>query len=139
MASTEYVVAFIITLRLLCCYCTPISNVYGNLSNNTAQYEIYNASLSSHETVEKLVHRGFMEDASSSETSIRTDIKRSAVTESNDRKLESNFLVHSSEENDMELAESHLFRPVFRFKSQYAERRRVRQIQQSTLPANSSS
>ncbi|EAT45694.1 AAEL003050-PA [Aedes aegypti] len=34
----------------------------------------------------------------------------------------------SVEQNDMEVAETHLFRPVFRYKSQYAERRRIRQI-----------
>ncbi|KAL1400324.1 hypothetical protein pipiens_007533 [Culex pipiens pipiens] len=34
----------------------------------------------------------------------------------------------STDDSDMEVAETHLFRPVFRYKSQYTERRRVRQL-----------
>ena len=40
------------------------------------------------------------------------------------------------DKNDLEVAESHIFLPVFSYKSQTAERRRVRQSPQSQLRAN---
>ncbi|XP_055535550.1 uncharacterized protein LOC129724582 [Wyeomyia smithii] len=56
----------------------------------------------------------------------QTVVKRSLhLSPENDKiQLEADDAV----ETDLEVAESHLFRPVFRYKSQYAERRRVRQV-----------
>ncbi|XP_055612373.1 uncharacterized protein LOC129758779 [Uranotaenia lowii] len=70
---------------------------------------------------------------------IRALVKRSidpVVEEVNKEPLVLELPVNNNGE-DMEVAESHLFRPVFRYKSQYTERRRIRQLPIQFVSQNS--
>ncbi|XP_058834507.1 uncharacterized protein LOC131691848 [Topomyia yanbarensis] len=118
-------ILFIVLLTILGLYCSPVpqtetesfdSDSWDSISKHYVNYD-------------DLMFSKELNPEPGTEPVIQTIVKRSLVQLPD--KLELNpvpLITQFEDENDMEVAESHLFRPVFRYKSQYAERRRVRQV-----------
>uniref|UniRef100_A0A1Q3FZQ5 Putative conserved secreted protein n=1 Tax=Culex tarsalis TaxID=7177 RepID=A0A1Q3FZQ5_CULTA len=131
MVSANIIVFCIISLKLWKCDCSPLPWQLASLTDdgpNVHDYVNYDDLSFSKES-------GVFETVTDTNPDQAEPIHVHAVVKRSDvsgPRLQSVALIIpsavASADDDMEVAETHLFRPVFRYKSQYTERRRVRQL-----------
>uniref|UniRef100_A0A023EGB1 Putative secreted protein n=1 Tax=Aedes albopictus TaxID=7160 RepID=A0A023EGB1_AEDAL len=111
-----------ISLVLLGVQCTPLQrDLLSNEDTSSEPASTYVENYDSDDSLEATTELYLLFEVPLVKRSIPESLE-------NQQAAEINSNASPNEDNDMEVAETHLFRPVFRYKSQYAERRRIRQI-----------
>ncbi|XP_039441148.1 uncharacterized protein LOC120421913 [Culex pipiens pallens] len=135
MVSANIIVFCMISLNLWQCHCSPLPWQLASITDDGSNVHDYVNYDDLSFSKESGVFESITETNPSQEDQpihVHAVVKRSDVLvprlQSIALLIPASASAISTDDSDMEVAETHLFRPVFRYKSQYTERRRVRQL-----------